>query len=582
MNPKLNLNEGRELDDLPQEKGLMENLAKRIRLAVLPLALFTGGCATVQSNQKTQNGELAEIEEIAPDIANRPNGFEKTKTVRTPEGLIFDLSTKFRVGGNPGFIVNFKMESNVIGADSPGRISAQQEAKATYGYDIVDPKELADQEDEARKKIKISANYLYILREAREALGAMVNFMKERKPKGFNADYGYEDFFEALDREMANTESGMRRWGVSVLAKPAENQAKKKVENRLGQEFTCYATGGKTPEQAAVAKFAKDANLSVAQVEEAYVPVIVAQPEGALRKMVAKMVKKSDAALVGTPYKPAETPTAVADKLLSQEFTYYTTGGKTPEQAAVAKFAKDTGLSVAQVEEGYRPEIVSQPQGPLRKTMARMVKKELPKAVEPTKGSESANPWEKANKMVGVAKYKTGNNSNISATAAEWMANECGLGINEINENFKFYLMGFNSDAKEATVQIEKRKVKESNGEKKVAVVDMKKDIKVEPKKEVRNSDMEIAKQLFRERLLPKIKFRYESALKRDVTLKGKFVIYFRIGTNGKMEELKFLEDTFGNPAFTKDVKESLELAFIPAQPETIEFEMPLVLAPSN
>ena len=64
------------------------------------------------------------------------------------------------------------------------------------------------------------------------------------------------------------------------------------TEAPTNEEFTCYATGGKTPEEAAIAQYAKDKGISVSEVEANFVPEIVMQPVGAFRKMVAKMNRK--------------------------------------------------------------------------------------------------------------------------------------------------------------------------------------------------------------------------------------------------------------------------------------------------
>jgi hypothetical protein len=74
--------------------------------------------------------------------------------------------------------------------------------------------------------------------------------------------------------------------------RPAGVATPSAAEKKVGKEFPCYAMGGKSPEQAAIAQFAKDKGLSVPEVEAGYVPEIVSQPEGALGKMVARMKRK--------------------------------------------------------------------------------------------------------------------------------------------------------------------------------------------------------------------------------------------------------------------------------------------------
>jgi len=355
----------------------MERLAKSVRQAVLPLAILMGGCATAQSAPKNQGFDLADIKEEAPLDTARPNGFERTNLAPTKKGYIFDLSTFFKVGGSPGFSVKFEIV-RLLAEKAPDRVVFEKGVKPTY--DIVDPKDLRDLGDKSKEKVAGHANYLYVLRETQKALTEMVNFMKERKPVGFDASYDYSDYFEAIESQMARIISGLKAEGVSALEKPADVPAKtsapekKGAENMLNQEFTCYATGGKEPDQAAVEAFAKKAGMSVEEVEAKYAPVIISQPEGAFRKVVAKMLKKAEIVSIELQPKPA-TSADVTEAPANEEFTCYATGDRTPEQVAKDYFAKKNNLTAEEVEAKFVPEIVTQPEGAFRKMVAKMVKK---------------------------------------------------------------------------------------------------------------------------------------------------------------------------------------------------------------
>ncbi len=207
------------------------------------------------------------------------------------------------------------------------------------------------------------------------------------------------------------------------------------------QEITCYATGGKTPEDAATEAFAKRAGSAVEKVRADYSVVVVSGPEGAFRKVVAKMVKKA------AP-KAVEVPVAVPAKPSAEEFKCFASGGKTPEQAAREQYAKDKGLPIEKVESDYSVEIVSQPKGAFRETVARMVKKEIVKPIVlaeiPTPEAISiaeklAHDSRGLRYPISESDYKAGKEIEI---AVNMFANETRISKKWILENYDFRVEG--------------------------------------------------------------------------------------------------------------------------------------------
>ncbi len=166
-----------------------------------------------------------------------------------------------------------------------------------------------------------------------------------------------------------------------------------------------------------------------------------------------------------------EAPVPVAE-LTGKEFTCFATGDKTPEQAAKDFFAKKTCLSAEKVEADFSPVILSSEKEGLRKTVAKMIRKEEPiRDINPRPIPE----WITGT-IPGKIEFKARSRSISGATdeAYEHVASQLNIGLDDVRKDYAV-----------SDVELDRNL---RNAKAKVAAI---KDIKGEPKKVSTKRDLE-------------------------------------------------------------------------------------------
>jgi hypothetical protein len=81
---------------------------------------------------------------------------------------------------------------------------------------------------------------------------------------------------------------------------------------------------------------------------------------------------------------------------------------------------------------------------------------------------------------------------------------------------------------------------------------------------------------------LKAVKSCYERELKRNPSLKGKLVVRFLIGENGRVSEIEFEEDTLGNSAVATCIRSNIRLWVFPIKDSECPVSYPIVFMPSG